>query len=133
MRQAVGGMRQANHGEIAAGDFVPLTLRHAHQLKAKRHVRLRITPGQQLGMLEHQAAVKAATGHFLAARNYLATGCRFQTHDNSEHGRLAAAARPGNRDDFSLADVKADVVQGFDDGGFPAKSQGEILDYVAYF
>jgi hypothetical protein len=113
MRVAAGELLELHQRELAQRDGLALVLRHALHLEPERHVAERGTPGKQLGeILEHHAAVHAVAGDRLAVDADLARGRRNEARDDVEEGRLAAAARADDADEFGRRDIEAHRVDG---------------------
>src|SRR5690606_29010039 len=101
--------------------------RHPLHLQAELDVFDGVTPGQQLGMLEHHAAVITAAGHGLAADLNGAAGGVIEAHDDAQHRGLAAAAGAGDGDDFAALDLEAGMAKSVDDGVLAAYGYCEVL------
>src|SRR5207247_1523748 len=69
-------------------------------------------PRKEGEVLEHHAAVAARAGDGRVVDAHVAGGGLFETRDDPQQGRLAAAGRADQADELALVDEQVDMVQG---------------------
>jgi hypothetical protein len=84
-------------------------------------------PGQQRIVLEHHHLVRAGAAHRLAIHQHRAARGQIEAGDHVEQGRLAAAGMANQGDEFSLADLQINALEG---EVIAAAGQGKILDNI---
>ncbi len=103
MRAAILRIGQADQFEIFFRGVAQLGAAHALHLQPEHDVLLGGQPRQQLGVLEHHAAVVAAAVHLAAVDRDAAAIGRIEPHGDAQRRGLAAAGRPDQRDDLAVA------------------------------
>jgi hypothetical protein len=68
-------------------------------------------PGQETIVLEHKPAVNAWLTHEAFIQQNVASRRAFETGDNAQKCRLAATARPDQRNEFAAFDGEIDTAQ----------------------
>src|SRR6266511_3808732 len=68
-------------------------------------------PGQKIVGLEHEAAVEARSTDGAAVELDLAGACPFETRNDAQECRLAAAGRADHREELAALDHEIDVLQ----------------------
>src|SRR5438874_224440 len=97
---------QMHHFEEASRKCSTLSGRCTKLTQSKLDIMLDIQPRKQGSLLKQEHAVGARALH-LPGVSQNATGCRsFQTSNNTEQGRLSAAARPEQGDKFTSFDIE---------------------------
>src|SRR5215510_10540374 len=112
---------------MARRGVAQLRAAHALHLEAKHHVLQRGEPGQELGELEHHAAVEPAAGHLAAVHRHLAVRGGLEPHDNAQRRGLAAAGRPDEGDNLAVVHGEADAVERLHDLHGAVDAQREAL------
>src|SRR4051794_29136411 len=111
VRIGVAELLQLHEAELIARHFFALGLPHAFHLEPEAHVAERGAPRKKLReVLKHHTAIEAVAVHLLAADADLASGRRQKSGDQVEQGRLAAARRPDDAEEFGLVDLEACVL-----------------------
>src|SRR2546423_213233 len=99
---------QFHKPKLVARDLLALDFSNALHFEPERDVAERSAPGEKLReILEHDAAIKPAAGHGLAADADFAAGRNQKSGDQIEQRRLAAARRPDDAEELGLIDVEA--------------------------
>ena len=110
----LGGGRQPHHRQVALHDLVPLgraELAH-HPVHRQRHVLAHGLPGQQRIVLKHHHPVGPRLGHLPPIDQDAAMAGLRQARQQVQQGALAAAGMADQRDEFALADLQVDVLEG---------------------
>ena len=107
------GLQRLLHA-LAAG--LLLQLRLAREVQAEAHVAPRIQPGQQAGLLEHEARARVRRGQRLAEELELAPAPgaavrRLQAAEHAQQRGLAAAAAAEQADDLARGNAQGDVLE----------------------
>jgi hypothetical protein len=97
---------QKLHGAIAIG-----CTDCAGDLPSNNGIRKDRAPGQEIVVLEHEAAVNAWLTHEAVVQQNIARRRAFETGDNAKKCRLAATTRSDQRDEFAAFDGEIDTAQ----------------------
>ena len=98
-----------------------------HAIHAHRDVLARGEPRQKIRRLEHDAAIRARRDDFAAIERDAAIGDVGEPGDHRQHGGLAAARVPDQRNELALADVERELV---DHGERPLRVGKRLGDVV---
>jgi hypothetical protein len=86
--------------------------RPALQLEAVDDVAHHGAPRQEIGLLEHHRPIASRSVDRAAVERERAAGDRKQAIDRVQERRFSAARRPDDREEFTLADVETDTIDG---------------------
>ena len=96
----------------------------AADLRSDFRIGENVAPGQQIVLLEHEAAIGARPRDAPPIQMRLARGGLLQPADDAQEGGLAAARGAHDGDEFAAANLRADVLQHFE----RAEAFGQIGD-----
>jgi hypothetical protein len=102
---------QVHELDVVGNPAGALALGDADAAQAEVDVLRHRLPREERELLEHDRAVRPGPGHRLAADAHHARAGKLETRRHPQAGRLAAAGRPDDGDEFLVADFEAHVVQ----------------------
>ena len=127
---AVERVGEPDELEIARRGGAQLRPPHALHFEPEHHVLQGGEPGQELGELEHHAAVVAAAPHLAAVHRDLAAGGGFEPHGNAQHRRLAAARRADEHHDLAVMHFEVHAAERLHGMHRAIDAQREPLRYI---
>jgi hypothetical protein len=123
----VGEFLELHQPELRERDLLALAFADALHLQPEGDVAERGAPREQLReVLEHHAAVHALAGDRLAADPDGAAGRRQEARDDVEQGRLAAAARAYQAQEFGLLHMEIGALHAGDPAARGVVDQGDV-------
>ena len=115
-------------GRASATSSTRARLVETEDLSRQQHVVERGAPGEQDGLLEHDADIAGGTQEGRAVEQKLAAARPQQRADQLEQGRFAAARRPDQGDELVLFDRESDVLERGDPAGARGIGLVQTLD-----
>src|SRR3974390_3933301 len=109
MRAAVFRIAEAHEVEISLRCLAQLLAAHTLHLQPKHDYLHGAQPGEELGVLEHHAAVVATAAHLAAIDGDAAAVGRIEPHGDTQGGGLAATGWPNQRPDLAVAHREANA------------------------
>src|SRR5215510_3274342 len=111
VRELLAGGAEPDKLKQRLGTLAALASRHALELEAELHIGARRAPGQQIRLLEHEAAIAPGAGDHLAIDADFPDIAADEALDDAQQRGLAAAALPDQRHDLAFVHVEAHPAQ----------------------
>ena len=129
MGPLVCGLGETDHLDVLLHHGLPLSPGEIseHLINGEGDVLAHRQPGQQRIVLEHHHLVGARPLNGFTIKQHHPFARQIEAGDHVEQGRLAAAGMANQGDEFSLADLQINALEG---EVIAAAGQGKILDNI---